>query len=140
MRIRWLNGVADKDYDAAYNFLRLLWDDSLAVYLENELREADLTSERCNDILRAAGYLFPLGRKDPGVRKELHRIEHGKKLSPVLLVKHEGGLEIADGFHRVSAIYRLNPDADIPCKLVDLAERAAYAQTSSRGLALVEEH
>ena len=45
--------------------------------------------------------------------KDLKKVLAGEKLSPVLLV--EG--EIADGYHRVSLAYALDPYADVPLKL-----------------------
>ena len=46
-------------------------------------------------------------------------------LSPVLLVRGQaaGGLAliVADGYHRISASYHLDEDADIPCRIADLS-------------------
>ena len=38
-------------------------------------------------------------------------------MSPVLVVSGETGADIADGYHRVSLVYRLEPYAEIPLKL-----------------------
>jgi hypothetical protein len=42
----------------------------------------------------------------------------GKRLSPVLVIGGQKSADIADGFHRVSLVYRLDPYAVVPLKLV----------------------
>jgi hypothetical protein len=81
------------------------------------LRESKLTTRRANDILRASG-LSPAGLADPGVIKDLIKVIEGKQLSPILVLSGKKGAEIADGFHRVSLVYQLDPYADVPLKLV----------------------
>lgn len=41
-----------------------------------------------------------------------------EKMSPVLLVRHSSKLMVADGYHRLCAIYYLSEDEDIPCRVV----------------------
>jgi len=52
-------------------------------------------------------------------------VASGQRLSPVLLVRGQAKkglpLLVADGYHRICASYHLNENADIPCRLVDLA-------------------
>jgi hypothetical protein len=55
---------------------------------------------------------------DPGVMKDLIKVIEGKQLSPVLVLNQGGRARIADGFHRVSLVYRLDPYGDVPLKLV----------------------
>jgi hypothetical protein len=55
---------------------------------------------------------------DPGVMKDLVKVVEGKKLSPVLVIRGQEGADIADGYHRVSLAYRLDPYAEVPLKLV----------------------
>jgi hypothetical protein len=62
------------------------------------------------------------------VAKDLEKVNGGKKLSPVLLVRGRLGvtevpLTVADGYHRVCASYHLDENADIPCRLADLTSR-----------------
>jgi len=45
--------------------------------------------------------------------KDLKKVLAGETLSPVLVA--EG--DIADGYHRVSLAYALDPDTDVPLKL-----------------------
>jgi disulfide oxidoreductase YuzD len=54
------------------------------------------------------------------VEKDKEKIAKGKKLSPLLLVRDSanGNVIIADGYHRLCAIYTTDEDASIPCKIV----------------------
>lgn len=45
------------------------------------------------------------------------RMPHCPPLSPVLVLSAKKGADIADGFHRVSLVYRLDPYAEVPLKL-----------------------
>jgi hypothetical protein len=58
--------------------------------------------------------------KNSHVDAELEKIESGEELSPILLVRDplSNRVIIADGFHRLSAVYALSEDADIPCKII----------------------
>ncbi len=60
------------------------------------------------------------------VARDLRKVKSGKPLSPVLLVRGQlangVALTIADGYHRVCASYHLDEDADIPCRIADLAK------------------
>jgi hypothetical protein len=79
-----------------------------------KLRAAEITQRRANDVLRACNR-EPLNLDDLGIRRDLVTIAQGKKLSPILVVyDKDGGPDIADGYHRVSLAYRLDPFAVIP--------------------------
>jgi hypothetical protein len=54
------------------------------------------------------------------VEKDRKMIKDGKELSPLLLVrdKANGKVIIADGYHRLCAVYSFDEDVLIPCKLV----------------------
>jgi hypothetical protein len=114
--IRWAAEVADHDYAAAEAYLSLkLPTDAVAKAIQR-LRQATLTARRANDILRAAG-LIPAPLDDPGVMKDLIKAIEGKRLSPVLVLSGKKGADIADGFHRISLVYRLDPYSEVPLKL-----------------------
>lgn len=117
--IRWRDDVANHDYAAAEAYLSLSLDEGRATDAVKRLRKAELTKRRANDILRAAG-LEPAPLDDPGVVKDLIKVIEGKKLSPVLLVRDAHRPEIADGFHRVSLVYRVDPYGDVPLRLADI--------------------
>jgi len=54
------------------------------------------------------------------VKKDQKKIEDGKELSPLLLLRDNqlGKVVIADGYHRLCAIYSFDEDALIHCKIV----------------------
>jgi len=118
-KIKWLDDVADHDYAAAQAYLSLKLDEAAAAKAVNRLRQANPTSRRANDILRAAG-LTAAALDDPGVVKDLIKVIEGKELSPILAVISPRWADIADGFHRVSLVYRLDPYGDVPLKLADI--------------------
>jgi hypothetical protein len=115
--IKWAPEVAEHDYAAAQAYLSLKLGDEAVAKAVRRLREGKLTTRRANDILRASG-LSPAGLADPGVIKDLIKVIEGKQLSPILVLSGKKGAEIADGFHRVSLVYQLDPYADVPLKLV----------------------
>ena len=121
--IRWREDVAEHDYSAAQAYLSLKLGDAAARKAVTRLRKGKLTSRRANDILRAAG-LGPAPLDDPGVVKDVIKVIEGKELSPVLVISGPDGADIADGFHRVSLTYRIDPYGEVPLKLVSAAARS----------------
>jgi hypothetical protein len=113
--IAWLKDVAEHDYDAAYNYLSLKFDGERADEIVGRMKKAKLTSRRANDILRATG-LTPLELTDPGVKRDLLKLLGGDKLSPVLVCDQKPA-DIADGYHRVSLAYNIDPFMSVPLKL-----------------------
>jgi hypothetical protein len=122
--IRWSDDVAEHDYAAARAYLSIKLGEDRAGEVVGELRKAELTKRRANDILRAAG-LDPAPLEDPGVVKDLIKIVEGRGLSPVLVITGSGHADIADGFHRVSLVYRIDPYGDVPLRLADTAAPSA---------------
>jgi hypothetical protein len=118
--IKWLKDVVDHDYESAYNYLSLRLDADRAKLAVKALRKAEVTSRRANDILRACGY-SPLPLSDPGVHKDLLK-SAGQKLSPILLVSFAHGGDIADGYHRVSLAYNIDPFSDVPLRIAHVPE------------------
>ena len=114
--VHWRKDVAEHDYAAAQAYLSLRLDEQRAAAAVAGLRKAELTKRRANDILRAAG-LEPASLEDPGVIKDLIRLIEGKKLSPVLVISDAGRADIADGYHRVSLVYRVDPYGEVPLRL-----------------------
>lgn len=110
--LRWKKEVADHDYAAAASYLSIRFGESRAQELSKKLQKLPVIHRRANDILRATRR-EPLSLADPGVLSDLQKVLAGQKLSPVLVA--EG--DIADGYHRVSLAYALNPYADVPLKL-----------------------
>ena len=116
VHIKWASDVADHDYAAAEAYLSLkLGEDAVAKAVQS-LRKGALSTRRANDILRAAR-LTAAPLDDPGVMKDLIKAIEGERLSPVLVLSGKKRTDIADGFHRVSLVYRLDPFAEVPLKL-----------------------
>ena len=116
VQINWAPEVASHDYAAAEAYLSIKLAQPKVAKLVARLRDAPLTTRRANDILRAAG-LTAAPLDDPGVIKDLIKVVEGKPLSPVLVVSGKRGADIADGYHRVSLVYGIDPYADVPLKL-----------------------
>ncbi len=116
VKIKWADHVADHDYAAAEAYLSLKLDEDAVAKSVQRLRKAALTTRRANDILRAAG-LTAAPLDDPGVLKDLIKAIEGEQLSPVLVLSGKKAADIADGFHRVSLVYRIDPYGPVPLKL-----------------------
>jgi hypothetical protein len=116
--IGWADHVAEHDYAAAHAYLSLKLTATAADKAVSRLRQSELTRRRANDILRAAN-LTAAPLDDPGVVKDLIKVIEGKALSPVLVVNGAQGADIADGFHRVSLVYRVDPYGVVPLKLAE---------------------
>jgi hypothetical protein len=114
--LRWLDDVAAHDFDAASAYLSLKFDEKQAAAAVGRLRKAKVTRRRANDILRACN-LVAVPLDDPGVRRDLLNAVSGKRLSPVLVVSTGDGADIADGYHRVSLAYHLDPFGDVPLRI-----------------------
>jgi|SRR5689334_1754244 hypothetical protein len=110
--LQWKKDVADHDYAAASSYLSVRFGESRAQEVSEQLQKLPVIHRRANDILRATRR-DPLPLTDPGVLKDLQKVLAGERLSPVLVA--EG--DIADGYHRVSLAYALDPYADVPLKL-----------------------
>ncbi len=116
--IRWLTEPEEHNYPAALSYLKLICEESTAKRLAGILRRAPLSHFKAKDIFRASG-LSLLGVSNLHVEKDRRKIKNGKELSPLLLVrdKANGKVIIADGYHRLCAVYSLDEDALIPCKI-----------------------
>ena len=114
--IKWLDDVAAHDYDSAEAYLSLKLEDEAVSKAVKRLRKAPITRRRANDILRAAE-LTAAPLDDPGVMKDLVKVIEGSRLSPVLVVNNGATADIADGYHRVSLVYRLDPYGQVPLKI-----------------------
>ena len=117
--IKWLPNVEDKDYPAAQSYLGLLHTDAEVIGLVNKLKAAKVVQFKAKDIFRASG-LSLLAVTNYHVAKDEKKIKEGTALSPLLLVRDvpNGKLVIADGYHRLCAVYAADEDALIPCKIV----------------------
>lgn len=117
--IKWSSEPEEHDYPAAESYLSLLVDDDAVKKLIGKLRSAPLSQYKAKDIFRASG-LSLLGVSNAHVEKDRRKIQSGRELSPLLLVRdaNNGKVIIADGYHRLCAVYSYHEDAVIPCKIV----------------------
>lgn len=125
-KIRWLEEPEEKDYLAARSFLSMVIAPASLAQAIADLRTAPLGHWAAKDILRAAA-LPPLKPKQSTeVAEKLNKIKNRIPISPVLLVGGIGEhLVIGDGYHRASAAYRVDEDAQVPGRLLWFGERSA---------------
>ena len=118
-QINWLAEVEEHDYPAAASYLALLYDEKRVAGLVKRLRAAPIVQFKAKDIFRAS-QLSLLGVSNSHVEKDLKKIVKGTALSPLLLVRDDanGKLVIADGYHRMRALYGVDEDVLIHCKIV----------------------
>ena len=116
--IRWLREPETHDYPAALSYLTLLYDRKTAKAAVKRLKAAPMVEFKAKDIFRASR-LSLLGVSNFHVEKDKKKIETRQALSPLLLVRdpNRGTVVIADGYHRLCAVYALDEDAAIPCKI-----------------------
>ena len=115
----WLKAVEAHDYEAAVSYLSLVYPRRQAAKLAAALRRRPLEQYKAKDIFRASR-LSLLGVSNSHVEKDLQKIRRGIGISPLLLVRDQqtSTVVIADGYHRLCAVYRFDEDAMIPCKIV----------------------
>ena len=116
---KWLNEAEEHDYPAALSYLSLLYDEQTATTYVSKLKRTSISEFKAKDIFRASG-LSSLGISNSHVKKDQQKLQSGDELSPLLLVRDSvnGKVVIADGYHRLCAVYAHNEDAVIPCKIV----------------------
>jgi disulfide oxidoreductase YuzD len=83
------------------------------------LRKAKPAAFKAKDIFRASG-LSLLGVSNSHVQRDHEKIAKGEELSPILLVRQPrlAKVIVADGYHRMCAVYTVDEDAVIPCRIV----------------------
>ncbi len=116
--IEWHDEPESHDYMAAASYLSLTLGHRAAKNAAKELERVKMSEFPAKDIFRAST-LSLLGVSNSHVQKDRKKIIRRKKLSPILLFrdKANGKLVIADGYHRLCAVYTFNEDAMIPCKI-----------------------
>ena len=122
--MHWQDEPDDHDYPAAASYLALIAAPETVEMLVEGLKSAPIAHAKAKDILRASG-LPDLPLDNVHLAKDVAKVKAGTALSPVLLVRGDVGrgiaLQIADGYHRVCASYRLAEDTDIPYRIVGVA-------------------
>ena len=118
MDINWLKAPEKHDYSAAQSYLSLLFAERVVRAYVLRLKRAPLSTFKAKDIFRASG-LSMLGISNKHVKADQAKIRSQRQLSPLLLLRDvtHGKLIIADGYHRLCAVYSYDEDALIPCKI-----------------------
>jgi hypothetical protein len=117
--IKWFDGPQKHDYPAAESYLSLTMKPELVKKIVVALKKTQMTTFKSKDIFRAS--LLPLLDADNyHVKKVRADILGGLEISPLLLYREKttGRVIIADGYHRLCAVYGFDEDAVIPCKIV----------------------
>lgn len=120
MKIDWLEECEEHNYPAAESYLSLIMQPGRAKEIAALLQKVGFEEFKAKDIARASGIKL-LTKENDHVEKDLKKIDADKPLSPILLVRdiRDSKVIIADGYHRLSAVYIADEDALIPCKIVD---------------------
>ena len=108
---KWLPKIEEHDFAAAASYLALIYPHAQCKTLVAALGAPA--------IVRAS-QLSLLGISNSHVEKDRAQIDKGEALSPLLLVRDEKNRKVvvADGYHRLCAVYQVDEDAWIPCKIV----------------------
>lgn len=118
-KIKWFDKPEKHDYPAAMSYLSLIYDTDTVNEFIKLLELAPISSYKAKDIFRASG-LSLLGISNSHIKKDSDKISAKEKLSSLLLVRDKlnSKVIIVDGYHRLCAVYAVNEDAIIPCKIV----------------------
>ncbi len=120
-KLVWKKKPESEDFEGALKLLLLIYPGAKARRLLRSFRKAKTVEHAAKDLLRAAN-LPLLPRENPHVEEDLTRIHKGKGLPPVLLVRGDMTrgvpMVVADGYHRICAIWYYDESAPIPCRLV----------------------
>jgi len=119
LEIKWLDKPQKHDYPAAESYLSLIFPPTTVARHVKKLRHASLSEFKAKDVLRASS-LSRLGVSNSHVERDRDKIIKGEALSPILLVRdsRNARLIVADGYHRMCAVYSIDEDATIPCRIV----------------------
>ena len=117
--VLWLDDAEAHNYPAAVSYLSLVYEPREAAQLVERLRKTEETRFKAKDIFRASG-LSLLGVSNLHVEKNRKKIREHVALSPILLVRdtRHGRVVIADGYHRLCAVYGVDEDAWVHCRIV----------------------
>jgi hypothetical protein len=116
--IHWLPDVEEHDYNAAESYLSLIYAVDQVADVVARFKNTPIVKFKVKDLSRASR-LPLLGVNNSEVEKDMKKIRKGQCLSPILLLRdnQNGKVVIADGYHRLCAVYKFNEDEWIPCKI-----------------------
>jgi len=119
-KIKWMDKPEAHNYPAAESYLGLIYTAVEAKKLSKDLKSKKVTYFKAKDIFRASK-LSLLGISNSHVEKNYKKIRDGEKISPILLVRDRKNriLIVADGYHRMCAVYHYDEDVLIPCQITN---------------------
>lgn len=117
--VAWLADAEEHNFPAAESYLSLIHTAKRAARMVAKLRTAGIVKFKAKDIFRASR-LSLVGVSNFHVERDKKKIQAGTSLSPLLLVRDEanGKVVVADGYHRLCAVYAFDEDAWIDCKII----------------------
>ncbi|HEY4114950.1 MAG TPA: hypothetical protein VGM17_12930 [Rhizomicrobium sp.] len=119
-KLVWKKKPEADDLAAAQHYLSLICPAATCKKLVQAMEYADTGEYAAKDLLRAS-HLPLLPREEPHVDDDLKKIHKGKPLAPVLLVrgdyKSDIPVVVADGYHRICAVYYFDENAPILCRM-----------------------
>ena len=125
--IAWMADVAEHNYPSADSYLSLIFDPLTASGLITNLglKHNPIVKFKARDIFRASG-LPLLGISQHQIERNLKKIKRGESLSPILLIRdtEQRKVIVADGYHRLCAVYHHNDNLEIPCKITSFRRTA----------------
>src|ERR1700680_4997138 len=86
VEIKWLREPEEHNYPSALSYLCLLYDEQTATTHVNKLKRASISEFKAKDIFRASA-LSLLGISNAHVEKDRQKVQSGRELSPLLLVR-----------------------------------------------------
>lgn len=114
-RLAWKKKPEEEDFAGALSFLSLIFSQIKSQNLVRALRKAKMVEYAAKDLLRASK-LPLLPREEPQVDDDFKKINKGKALAPVLLIRGDISkgipLIVADGYHRICTICYYDERAD----------------------------
>jgi hypothetical protein len=118
-KIKWRSEPQKQDYVGAESYLTLHFEPEVAKKIVQTLQSSKISEFAAKDIFRASE-LPLLSSLDSHVENDRAKIIMGEEMTPILLVraKNNGKVIIADGYHRLCAVYMFDEDARIPCQIV----------------------
>lgn len=113
---------SEHNYPSAISYLSLILEESKASCVSVRLKNAKVSLFKARDIFRASE-LPLLGISQHQIDRNLKKIKKNEALSPILLVRdvENRRVIVADGYHRLCAVYHHNDNMEIPCKIVNLS-------------------
>jgi hypothetical protein len=119
VQVKWLGKPTHGDYVSAETYLQLLYGPKKARKWAAALEDAEIAKFAAKDVLRASATPISEVQAFDWVKQQ-QAIAQGKQLAPILLVRRDNGghLIIADGFHRLCAVFCVDQEALVPCKIV----------------------